>query len=530
MKIVTSQEMRALDRKAIEECGISSLRLMESAGEGVVETIERTRGSMQGKTVSIVVGKGNNGGDGLVVGRLLMKRGTKVHMHLLTSPETLQGDALTNFMRYRDLGGTFLAPLPSSSTTLLHTLSESDLVVDAIFGTGLSKSIDGVFRDAITSINECGRPVVAIDIPSGLSADTGEIWGSAIQATQTITLALPKRGLFLDQGITHSGHIAITDIGIPAWCVEEAGIQTQVITGSFVTTHLPSRPLDAHKGTCGHVGIIAGSVGKTGASVLASQAALRSGAGLVSLAAPQSLNDILETMLVEVMTVSIPDLSIRAFGSSSLAPLLEFIQGKTAIAIGPGIGTHEETIAVVMELIPQLTIPCVIDADALNAVATNPNILNAATVPIILTPHPGEMARLLGCTTADVSRDRLGSVAKLAHHTGATVVLKGARTLVGHPDGCVDICPTGNPGMATGGTGDALAGMITSLLVQGCSARSAATVGVYMHGLAGDIATWHYGQQGMIASDLVACIPQAMTLATEQATGSLHQHVYGTSS
>ena len=526
MKVVTVKEMQALDRKAIEECGIPSLQLMERAGEGVVDAIEHTHGPMRDKTVSIVVGKGNNGGDGLVVGRLLMKRGAIVRVHMLTDPATLTGDALTNFTRYRDLGGTFVAPPPSSPAHILQSLEESELLVDAIFGTGLSKPIEGMFAEIIESMNQSHHPIVAIDIPSGLSGDSGTILGSAIHATQTVTLALPKRGLFLDQGITHSGDIVVTDIGIPASCVDEAAIATRLITGSYVTAHLPPRPHDAHKGIFGHVGIIAGSVGKTGAAVLASQAALRTGAGLVSLATPETLNDILESMLIEVMTVPIPDIPIRAFGSPSVTPLLEFANRKTAVAIGPGIGTHDETIDVVMKLIPQLTMPCVIDADGLNAVATNLAILNATNAPIILTPHPGEMARLLGCTNADVSHDRFGSATKLSQKTGATVILKGARTLVACPDGSVDICPTGNSGMATGGTGDVLTGIITGLLGQGLSSRTAATVGVYLHGLAGDIAAATHGSCGMIAGDLMASIPQAITTAKTTATGPLGQHIY----
>jgi len=527
VKVVTAQEMQALDRKAIEECGIPSLQLMERAGEGVVYALEQAHGPLRGKTVSIVVGKGNNGGDGLVVGRLLMKRGAIVRVHLLTDPTRLTGDALTNFTRYRDLGGTFVAPPPSSPAHILQSLEESELVVDAIFGTGLGKPIEGMFAEIIASMNQSRRPIVAIDVPSGLSGDSGAVLGSAIRATQTVTLALPKRGLFLDQGITHTGEIVITDIGIPAACVDDAVVATQLITGSYVTAHLPSRPRDAHKGTFGHVGIIAGSVGKTGAAVLASQAALRTGAGLVSLAIPETLNDILESMLIEVMTVPIPDISIRAFGSPSVTALLEFANRKTAVAIGPGIGTHNETIDVVMELIPQLTMPCVIDADGLNAVATNLAVLNVAKAPIILTPHPGEMARLLGCSNADVSHDRLGSATELSRKTGAIVILKGARTLVASPDGSVDICPTGNPGMATGGTGDVLTGIITGLLGQGLSARAAAAVGVYLHGLTGDIVAMAQGSYGMIAGDLVASIPQAMTTAGTTATGPLGQHICG---
>ena len=517
--------MRALDRKAIEECGIPSLQLMERAGEGVVHVLEQTYGPMREKRVSIVVGKGNNGGDGLVVGRLLMKQGAKVRVHMLADPATLTDDTRTNFIRYRDLGGAFVAPPPSSSRHLLNALEESEVVVDAIFGTGLDKPIEGVFAEVIESVNARNRPIVAIDIPSGLSGDSGAVLGSAINATHTVTLALPKRGLFLGHGITHSGNISVTDIGIPSTAIDAAAASTRLITGSHVATHLPIRPRDAHKGTFGHVGIIAGSVGKTGAAVLASQAALRTGAGLVSLAIPATLNDILESMLIEAMTIPIPDTPARAFGTPSIAPLIEFANGKTAVAIGPGIGTHSQTINVIMQLIPQLTMPCVIDADGLNAVATNRAILHAANAPVILTPHPGEMARLLGCTTADVSHDRIGSATELSKTTRTIVILKGARTLVAFPNGSVGICPTGNPGMATAGTGDALTGIIAGLLGQGLAPAAAATVGVYLHGFAGDIAATAHGSYGMLASDVVASIPHAITTAHATATGSLGQHI-----
>mgnify|MGYP001398326876 CR=1 FL=1 len=525
MKVVTAKEMQALDRKAVKECGIPSLQLMERAGEGVVHALEQAHGPMREKSVSIVVGKGNNGGDGLVVGRLLMKRGAKVQVHILVDPTTFIGDTLANFTRYRDLGGMFIAPPPFSPSYILTSLKESELIVDAIFGTGLSKPIEGMFAEVVESINESHRPIVSIDIPSGLSGDTGTVLGSVIHATQTVTLAVPKRGLFLGQGITCSGDIVVADIGIPPVYTDEAVVMTQLITGSYVATQLPPRPRDAHKGTFGHVGIIAGSVGKTGAAVLTSQAALRTGAGLVSLATPETLNDTLESMLIEVMTVPIPDIPIRAFGLSSVTPLLEFTNKKTAVAIGPGIGTHQETIAVVMALIPQLTVPYVIDADGLTAIAMNLAILNAASTPIILTPHPGEMAKLLGCTNADVSHNRLGAATELSQKTETIVILKGARTLIACPDGSVDICPTGNSGMATGGTGDVLTGIITGLLGQGLSPRTAAMVGVYLHGLAGDIAATAHGSCGIIASDLVASIPQAITTAKTTATGPLGQHI-----
>jgi len=526
VKVVTAKEMQALDRKAIKECGFPSLQLMERAGEGVVHALEKAYGSIRKKNISIVVGKGNNGGDGLVVGRLLMKRGANVQTHILADPSTFTGDTLTNFTRYRDIGGTFIAPPPLSPGHILASLENSELIIDAIVGTGLSKPIEGVFAEIIGSINKTHCPIVAIDIPSGLSGDTGSVLGVAIHATQTVTMAMPKRGLFLGQGITHSGDIVVADIGIPTTYADEAMITTQMITGSHITAQLPPRPQDAHKGTFGHVGIIAGSVGKTGAAVLTSQAALRTGAGLVSLATPETLNDIFESVLIEVMTVPIPDIPIRAFGLPSITPLLEFSNGKKAVAIGPGMGSDQETIDVIMALIPQLTIPYVIDADGLNAIATNLAILNTANAPIILTPHHGEMARLLGCTSIDVSHDRLGSATKLSKKTSSTVILKGARTLIAHPDGSVDICPTGNSGMATGGTGDVLTGIITGLLSQGLSPRNAATVGVYLHGLAGDIASKTHGQCGMIASDIVASIPQAITTSQTAATGSLGQHIY----
>ncbi|HMI38813.1 MAG TPA: NAD(P)H-hydrate dehydratase, partial [Nitrospiraceae bacterium] len=348
-------------------------------------------------------------------------------------------------------------------------------------------------------------------IPSGLHADTGAILGQAIRATMTITCGLPKLGLYVDSGIDQAGAIRVVDIGIPPAYVDAIESRTLLLTSDSAFRSLPDRVPSAHKGTFGHVGIIAGSVGKTGAAALAAQAALRVGAGLVTVATPSSVNDVLEAKLLEAMTMPLPETKARTLARSGLDRVLTFIQTRTAIAIGPGLSTHHEAVELVQLLIKHLNRPSVLDADALNALTGRASLLTECKTPPILTPHPGEMARLeLDATTQSVNADRIGTARRFARERGVFVVLKGARTVIARPDGLVAICPTGNPGMATAGTGDVLTGMIVGLLAQGVSAWDAACAATYFHGSAGDLASQRLGQPGMLASDLIAQIPYAL--------------------
>jgi NAD(P)H-hydrate epimerase len=515
MKIVTGTEMQTLDRRTITEAHIPSAILMERAGEGIVRHLEQHCGPFRGKTITILCGKGNNGGDGLVVARLLHRRRARIHVMLLTPVTDLSRDTAAMYRRFIRVAGRSAIIRFRSADQARPLLASSDILIDALLGTGLSSVVTGTYREAIDVINSAGKPVIAVDIPSGLQADTGAILGRAIRATLTVTCGLPKLGLYVNEGIDQAGIVRVVDIGIPSAYVDAIESRTLLLTSDSAFRSLPERTPSSHKGTFGHAGIIAGSVGKTGAAALAARAALRVGAGLVTVATPNSVNDVLEAKLLEAMTMPLPETKARTLARSGLDRVLAFFQARTAIAIGPGLSTHHETVELVQSLMKHLDRPSVLDADALNALTGKVSLLTECKTPPVLTPHPGEMARLeVDATTQSVNADRIGTARRFARERGVFVVLKGARTIVARPDGLVAICPTGNPGMATAGTGDVLTGMIVGLLAQRVPAWEAACAATYFHGSAGDLAAQHVGQPGMVASDLIAQIPYALQRTT----------------
>lgn len=510
-KIITAAQMQELDRRTISEARIPATTLMERAGSGVVSCLEQRWGPVRGKTVTVVCGKGNNGGDGLVAARLLHRRHAKVRVLAVAPTSELSRDAATMYKQFvRGAGKSSVYPYTSKAPTQA-LLQGSDILIDALLGTGLSSAVTGRYAEAIDSINETGRPVVAVDLPSGLHADTGTILGRAVRASLTVTFGLPKLGLYQNWGIDLAGEVAIVDIGIPRAYIDAVESRTTLMTSREVRTFLPERRPSSHKGTFGHAGIIAGSVGKTGAAAMAARAALRIGAGLVTVAVPAGVNDILEAKLLEVMTVPMPETKARTFARAALDRLVAFMAARTAVAIGPGLSTHPETVELVQALTKQLDRPAVLDADALNALTGRTALLASCKTPPIITPHPGEMARLeADATSQTVNSDRIGTASRFARERGLFVVLKGARTVVARPDGAVAICPTGNPGMATAGTGDVLTGMMVGLLAQGVPSWEAACAATYLHGAAGDLAAARKGQAGLIAGDVIEEIPYAL--------------------
>jgi hydroxyethylthiazole kinase-like uncharacterized protein yjeF len=521
MKIVTRTQMQWLDRQTMTEAHIPGLTLMEHAGAGVVRQMEELFGALTGRTVTVLCGKGNNGGDGFVIARLLRKKRARVQVLLLAKPSDLTGDAKTMYHRLVKITGPAGVQACPSMERIHGLLRTSDLIVDALLGTGLSAPVTGPYRVAIDAINSAGAPVIAVDLPSGIDADTGAILGTAVRASLTVTFGQPKLGLYLGAAIDHAGTVRIVDIGIPRALVEKVDSRIQLLTAEEIRRVLPSRTASSHKGTYGHAGIIAGSVGKTGAAALAAKAALRSGAGLVTVATPASANTALEAKLLEVMTAPMPETEAKTLARSGFECLLSFVNERSAVAIGPGLTTHPETVELVQALIPRLGKPSVLDADALNALAGHTDVLSGCKIVPILTPHPGEMARLTEHTASSqsVNADRIGTATRFAQRHGVVVVLKGARTVVADPDGRTAICPTGNPGMATAGTGDVLTGIITGLLAQRLPGWDAACAGVYLHGLAGDLAAADLGQAGMTAGDLLERIPHAIAQTGASATG-----------
>jgi ADP-dependent NAD(P)H-hydrate dehydratase / NAD(P)H-hydrate epimerase len=510
-KIITAAQMQELDRRTISEAHIPATTLMERAGSGIVSCLEQRWGPLRGKTVTVVCGKGNNGGDGFVAARLLRRRHAKVRVLAVAPTSELRRDAATMYKQFVRGAGKSSVYRYTSKAQAQALLQDSDILIDALLGTGLSSVVTGSYAEAIDSINATGHPVVAVDLPSGLHADTGTILGRAIRADLTVTFGLPKLGLYQRDGIDLAGEVALVDIGIPPVYIDAVDCRTTLITPHAVHTFLPRRQPSGHKGTFGHAGIIAGSVGKTGAAAMAAQAALRVGAGLVTVAIPTSVNDVLEAKLLEVMTVPMPETKARTLSRTALDRLVTFMTARTAIAIGPGLSTHPETVELVQALTKQLDRPAVLDADALNALTGRTTLLAACKIPPIITPHPGEMARLeADATPQTVNSDRIGTATRFACERGLFVVLKGARTVIARPDGAVAICPTGNPGMATAGTGDILTGMIVGFLAQGVPSWEAACAATYLHGVAGDLAAARKGQAGLISRDVIEEIPYAL--------------------
>jgi NAD(P)H-hydrate epimerase len=511
MKLVTAAQMQTLDRRTITEALVPSSVLMERAGEGVVTHLEEQYGLPRGKAVTIFCGKGNNGGDGFVVARLLHRRHALVRVFMLAPLADLTRDAAVMYRRFvRAAGRSAVKPFRSADQ-VRGVLASSDFVIDALLGTGISSGVTGLYREAIDVINQANRPVIAVDIPSGIHADSGAVLGRAVRASMTVTFGLPKLGLVVGSGIDHAGIVRIVDIGIPPAYVETIESRIVLISRKAVMDTLPPRQPSSHKGTFGHAGIIAGSPGKTGAAALAALAALRVGAGLVTVATPSSVNDVLEAKLLEAMTLPLPETKARTLARSSLDRVVAFMQARTAVAIGPGLSTHPETVELIQALMKHLDRPTVLDADALNALTGRTALLTECKIPPIITPHPGEMARLeVDATTQTVNADRIGTAQRFSRERGVFVVLKGARTVVARPDGLAAVCPTGNPGMATAGTGDVLTGMVVGLLAQGLSSWDAACTATYVHGFAGDLASQQLGQAGMLARDLIAQIPYAL--------------------
>jgi len=509
MIVTTAETMRALDRRAIEEMGIPGIVLMENAGRGCAEAIRRYYGPFTRKPVVILAGRGNNGGDGLVIARYFHQWGLPFKVFLLSEIEKVRGDARTNLNICLN-AGVPLEAVPDweafcarmADVTTAHTL------VDAMLGTGLTLEVKGFLRRVIEFLNQCSIPVVAVDIPSGVDASTGRILGAAVRADMTMTMALPKVGLLIHPGADLAGRVEVVDIGFPPILTKEETPSLRLLESEELGGLIRPRPAGSHKGDYGHLAVIAGSPGKTGAAALACMGALRMGTGLVTLGIPQSLNAIMEVKLTEAMTEPLPETEQATLSTASLEAVLRFLEGKGALAVGPGLSQHPETAEMTRKLIRQCPIPCVVDADGVNAMAGRlETFAERSGAPLALTPHPGEMARLLGCSTAEVQQDRLATARRFAGEYGVYLVLKGARTLVARPDGSVSINPTGNPGMASGGMGDVLTGMIGGLLAQGIPMGDALDLGVYLHGLAGDRVAEEKGTVGMTAGDLLCHIP-----------------------
>ena len=510
MYVATALEMQNIDKRARDEFDIPTLLLMENAALGITRIVEDKLGSVKEKKITVISGKGNNGGDGLAAARLLYNRGARVCIYLLSEPDAIAGDAATNLNIALKMGIELHSTGNYDLRTMKSVINHSHVIIDAILGTGLSSPIKGEYSEIIEMINHSQRPVIAVDIPTGINSDTGEVMGIAVKAADTITFAIPKRGHLLYPGSDYTGKLYIVDISIPNAAIEKESVYVHLLTEEDMTCLIPLRQKDSHKGSFGHVLVIAGSIGKGGAAAMTSISCLRAGAGLVTLATPQSVQPIVAEKLTEIMTFPLPETYDKTISLSAMDEIMNLIRDKDVIAIGPGLTVHKDTAAVVRKVLKEVDVPVVIDADGINALIDHLDILKERRAATVLTPHPGEMGRLIGKSTADVQKDRIETARDFAMSHNVFLVLKGANTLVAEPSGKVYISPTGNPGMATAGTGDALTGILAGLTAQMNDISAGVKLSVYLHGLAGDIAAKEVGLISMIAGDLIDRIPAAI--------------------
>lgn len=496
MKILNAEQMRNVDRRTTERFGVPSIVLMENAALAVVDAIADHYPDAD--RVAIICGLGQNGGDGFAVARHLENRGVVPIVLVIGDRAGIKGDSLTNFIICDRLGIPIYDVRESNDveTALAHA-ADADLVVDALFGTGLNRAPSGVHADAIRGISELRIPVLAIDLPSGANASSGEPFEPCLQAEVTVTFAAPKLCHVFEPAALYCGEVIVADISIPEIAIDDEAVTLALITPKDVQPHVAPRLASTHKGTYGHVAMIAGSPGRSGAAVMSARGAIRMGAGLVTVMTDRDTAKLVHAGSVESMTWSGGDLS-------------EFLSNKSAVLIGPGLADDEASYEQVRAIVAATGLPSIIDASALNAFAGRAAELNPHAMPRVITPHPGELARLLGSDTKSIGADRIAAARETARISKCVVVLKGHQSLVAEPDGHVYVNPTGNPGMASGGMGDVLAGMIAALLARDTDPLDAACAAVYLHGLAGDILKDEFGDTGLAAMDLADRIPMAI--------------------
>jgi hydroxyethylthiazole kinase-like uncharacterized protein yjeF len=511
MLVCTAAQMREIDRTAIEDYGLPGVVLMECAGRGVADLITEDLLPGAEPRVVVVCGSGNNGGDGYVIARHLMGRGAQVKVFMLAERAKVQGDALINLEILERMKAE-IHPLRTEAELLSadSALTHAEVVVDALLGTGLNSEVRGQYRLVLERINRCTGLKIAVDIPSGLQADDGRVLGVAFDADHTVTFAFPKVGLVTHPGMNRVGRLHVVDIGVPACAVSDKEFAAELLEPGMMTCWLQHRPRWGHKGTYGHLLVVAGSPGKTGAAVLCGEASLRSGVGLVTVASPPEAMRAMEAKTREVMLAPlVPGPAVDA-SDEVFRHVHQLLAGKAAVAIGPGIPRGPGMQAFIGRLVQESTVPLVVDADGLNELAGVPDCCMEASVPILLTPHPGEMATLTGLSVSEVQANRLEVARDFAVKQGVYVALKGAQTVITGPDGKAYINPTGNSGMGSGGTGDVLTGLVGGFLAQHHDPMDALCLGVFVHGLAGDCAAEKHGQRGLLASDLLPEVGRAL--------------------
>lgn len=517
MKVATAEEFHHLNHLAIEEVGIPGIVLMENAGIRVVNAMKERYAGFEKMKPLIVCGKSNNGGIGLVIARHLHNHGIEVRVTLLAEKHQLKGDTKLNFLIAEKINVPIIEITSNEQLPAFRNLlQQADVIVDAILGVGLKEAVQGLHKHVIESMNKSQKPIIAVDIPSGLSADTGVVPGSCVRADLTVTFVMPKRGIVLYPAAEHVGDLLVVDAGIPRRLIEESDISVHFLDWKDVRDVFAPRRANTQKGNYGHILVVAGAPGKSGAAILSGRSALRTGAGLVTLAVPESIYNLLEMPTLEVMTASLPETSKGTLSVEAYDQIMALAEEKRVVALGPGMSTHPSTVELIHRLVATLPIPMVIDADAINAVAQNPDVLLKAKAPLVLTPNMEEMSRLV--PNVKIQENRIQIAQQIARKYGVYIALKGARTIIASPHGTVFINSTGNPGMATAGTGDVLTGIIAGLISQNTIPGEATKTGVFLHGLAGDLAAKEKGDYGLIASDLIEAIPLAIKCIQEKNT------------
>jgi hydroxyethylthiazole kinase-like uncharacterized protein yjeF len=514
--LASAEEMRRADDAAITALKIPGIVLMENAGRAFVECLIMHAGPVRARSILVVCGRGNNGGDGFVIARHLVNRGARVSVVLLGGREDVKGDAKQNLdavLGMLDAGIPHLTFSELRNADGIRSLPTPEIVVDAIFGTGFTGGVRGIAYEVIEWINGLSAYVASVDVASGTNASDGAVENISVRAQLTVAMGLAKIGQYVGAGRDHQGVVVPVDISIPERVLAGLGIRTMRVEPSDVASMLPRRPLSAHKYSVGKVFVLAGSRQFTGAPFMCAQAAMRVGAGAVILGIPHSIREILARKVTEVMIRPLDETPEGTISRGALPALRNQAVWSDVVALGPGLSSHPETTAVIEQLLKETDRPVVLDADGLNALGTHTEILKNREAPTILTPHPGELGRLLGRDAKSLDHDRASVAGKVAGEIGAVLVFKGAPTVVGIPDGRTYVNPTGNPGMASAGMGDVLTGIIAGLYAQGMSAEDAAVAGVYIHGLAGDLAAERWGMRGVLAMDLVELTGQAAARA-----------------
>lgn len=506
MKLVTAAQMKAIDSRAIHEWQIPELILMENAGLAVVGVLKDKFPDLTKMNVTIVAGSGNNGGDGLVIARHLYNMGVAVKVFLLTERDHTESARVNLAILEKMAVKLYRIDNENSLHLFKATLNYTDIVIDAILGTGVNRPVSDMVSQVLGIINKRSCVKVAVDLPTGLNADTGEIWGSVLKADLTVTLALPKRGLLLNDGLSAAGEVIVADIGIPQAVVDAEAVGCTLLDAHYLESVLRPRERDSHKGRYGHLLTIGGSLGMSGGIALANNGALRAGAGVLTCAVPEKIYLPVAVQAPEVMVHPLPDAGTGFLHAEGMPQLLALLKDKDAVVIGPGLGHQPGMTELLAEIVQSVTCPLVIDADGLNLLAGHLDILDKASQPIIITPHPGEMARLTGMTTAQIQSSRLTVAQDFARAHGVWVVLKGAYTVIASPEGELWVNEIDSPALAMAGSGDVLSGILGALAAQGYAPSEVCTAAVNLHGQAGVLLQETVGAVSSRSGDLMEAI------------------------